>query len=90
MRLGQAPTTVCHGEFRADNLMFDDRAGAAAAVAVLDWQISYRGPSITDEEISSPDLANGDCFSKTFAEPGTFGYFCGIHSGMTGTVTVTE
>jgi plastocyanin len=43
-----------------------------------------------DGDMSSPDLATGDCFSETFEEPGTFGYFCGIHSSMVGTVTVTE
>ena len=46
--IAEAPVTVCHGDFRADNLMFDDRADPADEVAVLDWQISYRGPAITD------------------------------------------
>ena len=40
--------TICHGDFRVDNLMFDDRAGRRRPVAVLDWQISYRGPAISD------------------------------------------
>ena len=53
MRTGiaEAPTTVCHGDFRGDNLMFDDRAHPAHPddeVAVLDWQIAYRGPAVTD------------------------------------------
>lgn len=43
-----APLTICHGDFRGDNLMFDDRASGDDAVALLDWQISYRGPAITD------------------------------------------
>jgi hypothetical protein len=46
--VAEAPATVCHGDFRADNLMFDDRAEGIDAVAVLDWQISYRGPAVTD------------------------------------------
>jgi aminoglycoside phosphotransferase (APT) family kinase protein len=49
--LAEAPVTVCHGDFRGDNLMFDDRAHPAHPddeVAVLDWQISYRGPAVTD------------------------------------------
>ena len=46
--IAEAPVTVCHGDFRADNLMFDDQAGGPDAVAVLDWQISHRGPAITD------------------------------------------
>jgi thiamine kinase-like enzyme len=45
----EAPATICHGDFRADNLMFDDGAAEEVdRVAVLDWQISYRGPAITD------------------------------------------
>jgi Phosphotransferase enzyme family len=44
----EAPATICHGDFRIDNLLFDDRADAIDGVAVLDWQISYRGPAITD------------------------------------------
>lgn len=44
----EAPTTVCHGDYRVDNLLFDDAAEGIDRVAVLDWQISYRGPGITD------------------------------------------
>lgn len=49
--IAEAPLTVCHGDFRGDNLMFDDRAHPAHPddeVAVLDWQIAYRGPAVTD------------------------------------------
>ncbi len=43
-----APLTICHGDFRADNLMFDDAPEAEDAIAVLDWQISFRGPAVSD------------------------------------------
>ena len=46
--IAEAPVTVCHGDFRADNLMFDDAPDVDDPIAVLDWQISYRGPAITD------------------------------------------
>ena len=46
--MAEAPTTICHGDFRIDNLLFDDDAEGADRVAVLDWQISYRGPAVTD------------------------------------------
>ena len=46
--IAEAPVTICHGDFRADNLMFDDTPGADDPIAVLDWQISFRGPAITD------------------------------------------
>jgi aminoglycoside phosphotransferase (APT) family kinase protein len=46
--IAEAPSTICHGDFRVDNLMFDDAATGLDTVAVLDWQISYRGPAVTD------------------------------------------
>ncbi len=44
--IAEAPRTVCHGDFRLDNLLFDDQG--PDPVVVLDWQISYRGPAISD------------------------------------------
>jgi plastocyanin len=38
---------------------------------------------------SSGTLNKGATYSITFANAGTFPYVCGIHSSMTGTVTVT-
>ena len=37
----------------------------------------------------SDELGEGDTFSFTYAEPGTYAYLCGIHNYMQGTVTVT-
>ncbi|MGQ4618660.1 phosphotransferase [Nocardia sp. R7R-8] len=39
--------TVWHGDFRADNLLFDARNGQTP-VAVVDWQSTASGPGITD------------------------------------------
>lgn len=38
---------------------------------------------------NSGNLSGGDSFSFTFTEAGTFEFFCGIHSTMTGSITVT-
>jgi aminoglycoside/choline kinase family phosphotransferase len=43
-----SPRTVLHGDFRIDNLLFDDRVVPADRVGVLDWQISGRGPGVFD------------------------------------------
>lgn len=43
-----SPTTVCHGDFRLDNLLFDDAADERDRVAVIDWQITSRGAGISD------------------------------------------
>jgi hypothetical protein len=39
------PATVIHGDYRLDNLFFDE---AGEALAVVDWQIMSRGPGIHD------------------------------------------
>lgn len=44
----RTPATICHGDLRADNLMFDDDATDADRVGVLDWQIAYRSGGIGD------------------------------------------
>jgi aminoglycoside phosphotransferase (APT) family kinase protein len=36
------PVTLCHGDLRADNLMFDDSAEGQERVGLLDWQVSAR------------------------------------------------
>lgn len=38
----------------------------------------------------SGDLATGKTYSFTYGTVGTFKYHCSIHTGMIGTVTVTE
>jgi hypothetical protein len=39
----QPPMTIAHGDFRLDNLFFD-----AVGVAVIDWQIAFRGRGAFD------------------------------------------
>lgn len=42
-----------------------------------------------DRQSRSPAMDTGDSFSKTYNEVGTFGYVCGLHPQMKGTVVVT-
>jgi aminoglycoside/choline kinase family phosphotransferase len=44
----ESPLTLCHGDYRADNLMFDDSVTGDGHVGVLDWQIAFRGAGIGD------------------------------------------
>ncbi len=46
--------------------------------------------TVTAENSSfmSPTLNQGSTFTFTFTKAGTYGYFCALHAGMTGTVTV--
>lgn len=41
-----------------------------------------------DDSFASDNLAEGETFSHTFDEPGTFDYVCTLHSGMSATVEV--
>jgi plastocyanin len=43
----------------------------------------------TQGKFHSPALDTEDRFGFTFAAPGTFEYFCGLHPHMTGKVVVT-
>jgi thiamine kinase-like enzyme len=46
-QLTSAPTTLLHGDFRADNLFFDD-SSAEQPVAIIDWQLCGRGRGAFD------------------------------------------
>jgi len=46
-RLGEAPQTVAHGDFRLDNVFFE-AAAAGDTLAVVDWQLSTRGSAALD------------------------------------------
>ncbi len=39
---------------------------------------------------ASGDLSINETYSKTFDEPGTYAYHCGIHPEMTGVIEVTQ
>ncbi len=41
------PSTVTHGDYRLDNLMFAGQQGGAA-IAAVDWQTPGHGPGVTD------------------------------------------
>jgi hypothetical protein len=44
-RLCLAPDTLCHGDYRLDNLFFDDARGD---VVSIDWQLAIRSPAVFD------------------------------------------
>jgi len=43
-----APATICHGDFRADNLMFDDASTGREHVGIIDWQIAMKSAGVGD------------------------------------------
>lgn len=46
----EAPLTVCHGDYRLDNLLFspDPAEPWPGRAALLDWQLMHRGPGVED------------------------------------------
>ncbi len=46
-RLARPPCTLIHGDFRLDNLFFDDASGDDQAI-VLDWQLAAWGRGVCD------------------------------------------
>jgi hypothetical protein len=42
------PSTLAHGDFRLDNLLFDDSPGRTDPIIVLDWQAVHTGRGIRD------------------------------------------
>jgi len=47
-RIAARPTTVIHGDLRADNLLFDESARPSPAVVLLDWQLATRSMAAID------------------------------------------
>ncbi len=46
--------------------------------------------NVTFEDVASPTLARGDRYERSFAAADSFGYRCTLHSGMTGSVSVSD
>lgn len=49
---GQVPqsdeTTLIHGDYRIDNIVYDDSASAPKAIAIIDWELSTLGHPVSD------------------------------------------
>lgn len=44
----EGPRTLCHGDFRGDNLMFDTAEDGGVGIIALDWQILTQGAGAFD------------------------------------------
>jgi plastocyanin len=64
-----------------------------AAGTAVTWTNEDAAPHSVEHGVStipaSADLAQGETFEVTYADPGEYDYICGIHASMRGTVTVT-
>lgn len=46
--------------------------------------------TVTSKNLRTPVLLKGESTTLAFSEAGTFGYICGLHPAMKGTVEVTQ
>jgi plastocyanin len=61
--------------------------------ATVTWKFTGDIPhNVTDDRgaFASDTLGHGEEFTRTFDAPGIFYYYCTIHHGMLGTLTVKE
>lgn len=81
-------------EVHIDNFTFAPAALTVPAGTVVTWVNRDDIPhTVVDRdrprEVRSTVLDTDDRYSRTFAAPGRFGYFCSLHPHMQGTVVVT-
>ena len=74
------------------NYAFDPSTLSITIGDVVRWTNNGSTHTVTGDDglWGSGNLSNGDTFDYTFDSAGEFPYHCGIHSSMTGTVTVAE
>lgn len=83
-----AGATVTIADFQFDPSPASVTPGQALEFTNADSATHQIGSATSDLLVSDP-LAQGDTFTVTFDTPGTYDYFCAIHTSMTGTIEVT-
>jgi plastocyanin len=93
----EAPANGGQTEVVLEDLEFVPQGITVAAGTTIVWQNDDGVPhTVTAGERGNPtgmfdqNVGAGGTFSFTFDEPGTYPYYCSIHAGMDGVVTVTE
>jgi|SRR5579872_1679497 len=87
-----AKTPVATDQVSIDNFTFSPQVVTVAAGTTVTWKNKDDIPHLvvlTDQRARSPALDTEQSYSYKFDKPGTYGYFCGMHPKMTGTVIVT-
>lgn len=79
---------------RIDNFAFSPATITVKQGTTVTWTNKDNAPhTVTVDSGAGPasdTLQKGDTYTFTFKQAGTFAYHCNFHSGMTGTVIVSE
>lgn len=86
--------TTSQNQVTIENLSFNSSDITVKKGTTVTWtnqdSIAHNVVSSGGGPLGSKLLNQGESYSFTFNETGTFNYFCEPHPQMTGTVTVTE
>ncbi len=90
---GQPPASGTAEQVTIRDFAFDPPELSVAVGTTVTWtnedDTTHTVTATGGGPIASPDLDQGDTYSVTFDQTGTYPYICSIHTFMTGTVTVT-
>ncbi len=82
----QPPATA---EVRIESFMFYPPEVIIARGGTVTWSQKDSDPhTVTGGDFNSPKLSQGQTFSHTFNEAGTYDYWCTIHASMRGKIIV--
>lgn len=85
------PTDPMHPQVGIDNFNFSPKSLTVPVGAMVTWTNHDDVPhTVTsrDKKFTSQAIDTDERFSFTFAEPGTYAYFCAIHPIMTAEIVV--
>ena len=88
---GRAVTAAAGPEVRIENFQFTPGTITVSVGATVTWtnrDDTLHTVTAADRRFASPGLDPGEVFSYTFADPGSYTYFCSLHPQMTATVIV--
>ena len=87
------PAAAAEAEATIDNFSFSPPVLTVGPGTRVTWTNRDDIPhTVTDQDhpkqIKSPPLDTGESYSRVFADPGIYRYFCSLHPHMQGTVVV--
>ena len=85
---GEAPVDIVNFEFKPQKVVV--KPGTKVTWTNGDTAIHALRDTSPLATPQSKDLAKGDTFAITYAQPGSYSYICGIHQYMMGTVEVVS
>jgi plastocyanin len=83
---GEAPVDIVNFEFKPQKVVV--KPGTKVTWTNDDTTIHDIKDTSSLSTPQSKELAKGDTFAITYAQPGSYSYICGIHQYMMGTVEV--